>query len=185
LSLGFATLSSILYLRKNGLLSISGAKRKWKYLSTMYGSTIGINLLLFLIIFPILANISFAQAITGNFVAAINNSEFVELSSLRLQVDIPCSGHATLISSELKTIDGVNGVQFNLPNIFDVKYDLSKTSKQQILELEVFKTYKATVLSESSNQQALTLEQQATLAQTVGRSCCGGSCSGSCGCGKR
>jgi len=181
LSIGFATLSSILYLRKNGLFSFSGAKRKWKYLSTMYGSTIGINLLLFLIIFPLLANISFAQT-TGNFAASINNSEIIELSSLRLQVDIPCSGHATLISSELKTIDGVNGVQFSLPNVFDVKYDPSKTSKQQILALEVFKTYEATVLSEASNQQ--TLNQQLIQNQTTTRSCgAGGGCG--CGCGGR
>jgi Cu+-exporting ATPase len=145
LSLGFATLSSALYLRRNGLLSTAGAKRKWKYLSTMYGSTVGINLLLFLVIFPLLANVSFA-APTGNLLA-LNG-----LSSLKLQVDIPCSGHATLISGDLKTIDGVVGVQFSLPNIFDVKYDPSKTSQQQILALDVFKTYKATVLDQSNSQ---------------------------------
>jgi len=148
LSLGFATLSSVLYLRKNGLLSTVGAKRKWKYLSTMYGSTIGINLLLFLIIFPLLANVSFAQSPTGNFIAGVNSS----LSILKLQVDIPCSGHATLISGDLKTVSGVTGVQFSLPNIFEVTYDSSKTSKQQILALDVFKTYNAAVLSESTNQ---------------------------------
>jgi len=148
LSLGFATLSSVLYLRKNGLLSTIGAKRKWKYLSTMYGSTIGINLLLFLIIFPLLANVSFAQSPTGNFIAGVNSS----LSILKLQVDIPCSGHATLISGDLKTVSGVTGVQFSLPNVFEVTYDSSKTSKQQILALDVFKTYKAAVLSESTNQ---------------------------------
>jgi len=150
LSLGFATLSSALYLRRNGLLSSSGAKRKWKYLSTMYGSTIGINLLLFLIIFPLLANVSFA-APTGSVLALSGGAN--SLASLKLQVDIPCSGHATLISGDLKTIDGVIGVQFSLPNIFDVTYDSSKTSEQQILALEVFKTYKATVLSGSSNNQ--------------------------------
>jgi copper chaperone CopZ len=146
LSFGFATLSSVLYLRKNGLLSTTGAKRKWKYLSTMYGSTIGINLLLFLIIFPLLANLSLASP-TGNLLASVNN-----LSTLKLQVDIPCSGHAPLISGELKTISGVSGIQFSLPNVFDMKYDSTKTSKQQILSLDVFKTYKATVLSESAIQ---------------------------------
>lgn len=149
LSIGFATLSSILYLRRNGLLSTVGAKRKWKYLSTMFGSTIGINLLLFLVIFPLLANVSFAAS-TGSLLALSNNG--IGLSSLKLQVDIPCSGHATLISGDLKTINGVIGVQFSLPNIFDVTYDSSKTSQQQILSLDVFKTYKATVLSESSGQ---------------------------------
>lgn len=147
LSFTFATISSAFYLRKNGLLSSLGIKRKWKYLSTMYGSTIGINLLLFLVIFPLLANVSLASP-TGNFIAGVNSS----LSILKLQVDIPCSGHAPLISDELKTISGVIGVQFSLPNIFEVTYDSSKTSKQQILSLDVFKTYKATVLSESSGQ---------------------------------
>lgn len=153
LSLGFATLSSVLYLRRNGLLSTAGAKRKWKYLSTMYGSTIGINLLLFLVIFPLLANVSFATP-TGDLLALSSNGN---LASLKLQVDIPCSGHATLISGDLKAIDGVVGVQFGLPNIFEVSYDPSKTSEQQIIALDVFKTYKATVLSESSNQNQLNL----------------------------
>ena len=149
LSIGFATFSSILYLRRNGLLSTTGAKRKWKYLSTMFGSTVGINLLLFLVIFPLLANVSFA-APTGSVLALSNSGN--DLSSLKLQVDIPCSGHATLISGDLKTISGVIGVQFSLPNIFDVTYDPSKTSQQQILALDVFKTYKATVLSEAGSQ---------------------------------
>jgi len=184
LSLGFATLSSALYLRKSGLLSLSGAKRKWKYLSTMYGSTIGVNLLLFLVIFPLLANVSFAQTSTGNFIGVVNNSGINTLSSLKLQVDIPCSGHATLISSELKTIDGVTSVQFSLPNIFDVKYDPSKTSKQQILALEVFKTYKATVLSEDSIQ-ALALNNQSTQNQQTFGGNCGSNDSCGCGCGGR
>jgi len=149
LSFGFATLSSVLYLRKNGLLSTVGAKRKWKYLSTMYGSTIGINLLLFLVIFPLLANVSLASP-TGNLIAGVNDS----LSTLKMQVDIPCSGHATLISGELKKIDGVTGIQFSLPNIFTVTYDPSKTSQQQILALDAFKTYKATILSQSSDQNS-------------------------------
>lgn len=156
ISLGFATLSSILYLRKNGLLSSAGMKRKWKYLTTMYGSTIGINLLLFLVIFPLLANVSVAQptsqSITGALVGVSGTPNNDGLSSLRLSVDIPCSGHAPLISQELKKIDGVMSIQFGFPNIFDVKYDSTKTSKQQILSLDVFKTYKATVLSEASNQ---------------------------------
>ncbi|MCX6818454.1 MAG: cation transporter [Candidatus Aenigmarchaeota archaeon] len=142
MSIGFATISSSLYLRKNGLLSASGAKRKWKYLSTMYGSTVGINLVLFMVIFPLLANVSLSSptgAVTG-----IN-----ELASMRLQVDIPCPGHAPLISEELKTISGVEVIQFSYPNLFDVKYDSSKTTKQEILSLDVFATYKATVVGDN------------------------------------
>jgi len=188
ISLGFATLSSTIYLRKNGLLSSTGMKRKWKYLSTMYGSTIGINLLLFLVIFPLLANVSLAQPtpqpITGALVGISGTSNNDGLSSLRLSVDIPCSGHAPLISQELKKIDGVTSVQFSFPNIFDVKYDSTKTSKQQILSLEVFKTYKATVSDESSLQN--TQQSSDNQVTSGGGGCCGGSCGGSgggCGCG--
>jgi copper chaperone CopZ len=136
------------------------------------------------VIFPLLANVSFAQTPTGNFIGALDNGATNILSSLRLQVDIPCSGHASLISGELKTIDGVTGVQFSLPNIFDVKYDPSKTSKQQILALEVFKTYKATVLSEESNQ-VLALDNQPTQNQQTPSGSCGSGGSCGCGCGGR
>jgi hypothetical protein len=138
ISVSFATISSAFYLKKNGILSSAGVKRKWKYLSTMYGSTIGINLLLFLVVFPLLANAT-ASSPTTSF-------SVVGSASLRLQVDIPCSGHAPLITQELKTINGVTDVKFSLPNVFDVRYDSAKTSKAQILSLDVFKTYKATVI---------------------------------------
>ncbi|MFH1229648.1 MAG: copper ion binding protein [Candidatus Aenigmatarchaeota archaeon] len=149
MSIGFATISSAFYLRKNGLLSVLGAKKKWKYLSTMYGSTVGINVLLFLVIFPLLANVSFA-APTGNFLALSNGV----YSVLTLQVDIPCSGHAPLISDDIKALNGILAVKFSLPNTFEVSYDPSAITKQQILALDVFKTYKATVLSESSDQSS-------------------------------
>jgi len=141
ISVSFATISSAFYLKKNGILSSAGVKRKWKYLSTMYGSTIGINLLLFMLVFPLLANVSLSSPS-----AAAVGSESASMSTIRLQVDIPCSGHAPLISNELKTINGVSDIKFSLPNIFDVKYDSTKTSKQQILSLDVFKTYKVTVI---------------------------------------
>ena len=196
ISLLFATLSSVLYLRKNNLLSLSGVKKKWKYLVTMYGSTIGINLLLFIVIFPLLANVSInpsvSRAVSG--VAERGNSEDVSL--LKLSVDIPCPGHAPLISNELKSISGITNVKFSFPNIFDVEYDSKKTSKQKILSLEVFNTYKATVLDESSIQQSTQQNSQQTAQQTTASSpsiaggCCGGggSCGGSsggCVCGAR
>lgn len=193
ISLGFATISSALYLRKNGLLSSLGVKRKWKYLSTMYGSTIGINLLLFLVIFPFLANVSISSSATKAFADIGVNGNLGGLSSIRLQVDIPCSGHAPLITQELKTINGIANVKFDFPNIFNVQYDSAKTSKQQILSLEVFKTYKATVLDEPAtvqNNQQFNTQSNGTQSSSVGGSCCGGggSCGGSgggCGCGSR
>ncbi|MFH0830206.1 MAG: cation transporter [Candidatus Aenigmatarchaeota archaeon] len=149
MSFGFATISIAIYLKRNGLLSWKGASHKWKYISTMYGTTIGVNLLLFLVIFPYAANAatipSSQNGITGAAIGLQSN-----LASMKLQVEIPCSGHALLISEELKKISGVAGVQFSFPNYFDVKYDPSKTSKTEILALEVFKTYAAKVVSESN-----------------------------------
>lgn len=157
----FATISAIVYLKKQGFIKSNRdndkleigiskqiIKRKWKYLSLMYGLTIGVNLLLFFVIFPLLANVSlFPTAATGAFDGTSSSS------SIRLKVDIPCSGHASLISGEIKTINGIEGVKFSFPDIFDVKYDPTKTSKEQILSLEVFKTYSATALDEPRDSQ--------------------------------
>jgi copper chaperone CopZ len=178
LSVTFATISSAIYLRKNGFLSMHGIRSKWKYLSTMYGSTIGVNLLLFMIIFPLMANVSVSSP-TGAFTGDVG------LSSIKLQVDIPCSGHAPLITDELKTITGIASVQFSYPNIFDVKYDPSKTTKQEIMSLEVFKTYKATIVNETIQQNSQLPTNQ--LGSTG--SCCGssGGCgqNSGCGCGNK
>lgn len=133
ISFGFATLSSVLYLRKNKMFSLEGAKKKKKYLGTMYGLTIGINLLFFFFIFPLIANIGVTGEVTGN-------------SLLKISVAIPCSGHASLISGELKSLEGVSSVEFSLPNKFTIDYDSTKVSKKKILALEVFKEYPAKVL---------------------------------------
>lgn len=136
-SAGFAALSSILYLRKNKALSVEGIKTKKNYLAIMFGSTIGINLLLFFFAFPVVADI------TGRVAA----DEIPQSSSLAISVDIPCPGHAPLITSELKTINGVKGADFSFPNKFEVYYDSTKTSQKEILSLDVFDTYPAKVLS--------------------------------------
>lgn len=139
LSLLFATISSVIYLRNNGILSLRGIKRKWKYLSLMYGSTIGVNLFFFMLIFPMLANFSpvdGSPAVPG-----------AETASVKLEVDIPCSGHAALISGELKTIQGIDSVKFLLPNYFLVTYDPSKTSVEEMLSLSVFREFPAKTVS--------------------------------------
>ncbi len=187
ISLLFATVSSVFYLRKNGFLSWAGIKRKWGYLTTMYGSTIGINLLLFLFIFPMLANVTVSSPVTGNAITgavAGINSQSAGLASIQLKVDIPCPGHAPLITNELKTISGVSGIQFSFPNNFDVSYDPARASKQEILALEVFKTYPATVTGETGSQASNTRTLNPTTALPAvsgasGGGCCGGG--GSCG----
>jgi hypothetical protein len=136
ISLLFATLSSLFYLKKNNKLSISGIKSKRKYLITMYGLTIGTNLIFFFFIFPLTANIG-----------GVSAHEVADLSLLKIKVNIPCSGHTPLITNEIKTIKGVNGTKFIMPNTFEVYYDSSKTSEKQILSLEIFKRYPAKIIS--------------------------------------
>lgn len=184
ISLLFATASAFFYLRKNGFLSFAGIRRKWGYLATMYGSTIGVNLLLFLFIFPLLANVTVSSPGTGEnsitgAVAGIN-SQNAGLASIQLKVDIPCPGHAPLISQELKTISGVSEIQFSFPNNFDVSYDPAKTSKQEILALDVFKTYPASVAGESS-PQAVRQAVKPTAAPSTPLASSGGCGCGSCG----
>ena len=169
ISVGFATLSSVLYLRKNKCLSWDGIKRKKGYLSVMYGSTIGINLILFFFIFPLLANVS----LTG---AVIYDGNPENLETISLSVSISCPGHAPLISNELKTIEGVIDTKFSFPNNFDVKYDNTKTNLQEILSLEVFEEYTAKVLETSQNDN-INVQQGGTCAGGCGGSAsCGGSC---------
>jgi len=134
ISLGFATLSAALYLRKHNKLTLSGSKTEWKYLTTLYGSTVVINLLLFMVIFPLLANVSIDSP-TGAVIAGD--------VSMRLKVNIPCPGHAPLVSEELKTLDGIKQIQFSYPNYFDIVYDTSKVSKNEILNLPVFRSFSA------------------------------------------
>ncbi len=175
ISLLFATLSSTLYLRKNNQLSLNGIKQRWKYITGMYASTIGINLIFFMIIFPLLANVSIGTP-TGAAVADIE-----ELSSMSISVDIPCPGHAPLITNELKTIEGVIDIEFSFPNDFNIQYDSTKTTKEEMLSLDIFNTYLATVLSEDLFE----IEQPAagTCGINGGEGCGSSTCGGSSGCG--
>jgi len=128
-SIIFTTISALIYLKTTNNLSIKGIIIKQKYLLMLYLATISINILLFLIIFPLAANLGVSVAKESD-------------SNIMLQVAIPCSGHAPLITNELKAINGVTGVKFSLPNLFNITYN-SSASKSQIIGLEVFGTYKA------------------------------------------
>jgi len=167
-----ALVSSIIYLYRKKLLSWAGVKRKKKYLGVMFGTTIGINLLLFLIIFPLTAN-------TGGLTGAATNV-FASGSQLSLEVDIPCPGHAPLISGDLKEIEGVEAVQFSFPNIFDVGYNSQITSEEEILSLDVFDEYPATVISSGGGE---VIETTSTGGSCCGGPTCGSAQTGTCGCG--
>lgn len=193
ISLLLATVSAMLYLRKTGYFTAEGIKKKWKYLTTMYGVTIGVNVLLFLVIFPMVANLgSAASPSTASLQAGATNGgtggiDASDLASLQLKVEIPCPGHAPLITNELKTINGVQNVKFSFPNNFEVTYDSSKASKETILALSVFNEYKATVVSEfASASNTVNTANTATATtraatETTGGCGCGGGGSGGCG----
>jgi len=150
LAIFFATVAAAIYLQKNGLWSWSGIKRKKGYLFILYGTTISVNLLLFMVIFPIAANISAGSGLRDALTGSFAGSEKVELcesgSLLILQVDIPCPGHAPLITGEIRKISGVENVKFRFPNFFDVRYDIEKTFPEQITALEIFDIYKASMI---------------------------------------
>jgi hypothetical protein len=174
-SLLFATVSAIIYLRQNKVLSMKGVLRKKKYIGTMYASTIGINIVFFLFIFPMVANLGTSASAGSSDLSAL--PEGSSISTMTLQVQIPCSGHAPLISGELKKISGVQAVIFNFPNNFDVSFDTAKTTKEKILALDVFKEYPAKVTAESSNAPALkstnlAAAQGATVSFSAGSSRC-------------
>lgn len=140
LSLVFATLSAVWYLKRNSLFSVGGVKSKWRYLSILYGTTILVNLLFFSVIFPRVANLSYGRntvlSQTGN------------ISQVTIQVQIPCSGHAPLIIDELKKLPGIGEIKFQMPNRFAVNYDSSKTDPGKIVSAEIFRSYPAIVVSE-------------------------------------
>jgi len=167
LSIIFATISALLYFKKQGFITFNkneggleigfirgGLKRKWKYLLTLYGTTVGINLLLFMLIFPVLATLDAEKGLSFATVANVFLDREVKtensLPSITLKVDIPCPGHAPLITGELRTIQGVEMVSYRFPNKFIVSYIQGETSKLEILSLDVFNIYQATVIDETT-----------------------------------
>ncbi|MCX6821416.1 MAG: heavy-metal-associated domain-containing protein [Candidatus Aenigmarchaeota archaeon] len=150
LSVVFASISAIFYFRKQGIIIFNntekglefnflteGIKRKWKYLLTLYSSVIGVNILFFFLIFPIVVG-----SLSNNNLSV---NESVVSSEIILKVDIPCPGHAPLIIDELKKVDGVLNVKYDWPNIFSITFDSKKVSKEKILSQEVFNSFKATI----------------------------------------
>jgi len=135
-SLFLATISSLFYLKKTGHLSAAGIKNNWRYISLMYFVTVSVNLLFFFVIFPVLANSN------ANY-SPISGLE--QTAKLSLKVDIPCSGHALLITDEISKKCNVLSVNFKMPNTFEITYDPKDTSPDKITGLDIFKTYKATV----------------------------------------
>lgn len=133
LSFIMATISAIVYLKRNDCLCGQGIKRKWKYLTILYGITIFVNMFMFSYVFPVLANIN------------SKNLVFEDTTNLSITVQIPCSGHAPLIIDELKKDPGIKNIVFSMPNKFKIDYDPKQTNPQKISSMEIFKTYTCTI----------------------------------------
>ncbi len=146
----FATLSAVIYLKKNSLLSFAGIKEKRSYLLILYSTTITINLLFFIIIFPIAANVSggssLKKAVSSSFIKSAQLPLNGEEGFLILQTDIPCSGHAYLVFSDLNDFPGVNDINFRFPNIFEITYDKEITTTDNIMSVDVFQEYETTII---------------------------------------
>lgn len=128
ISVAATVVSSAIYLKRLGMLNAAGIKSKWKYLTLMFSVTAAVNILMFFVIFPAAANMG-AKAGGG------------ELSKADIRVEIPCSGHAFLVSSALKKSDGVRSVSFKMPDRFEVEYDPKITSLGQIAAADVFQYF--------------------------------------------
>lgn len=131
-----ATVSALIYLQRRRSLSWAGVKRSWRYLTILYATMIGVNLLLFMVVFPLTANLNFS----GRSRAQVLGQT---LAATTLQVALPCPGHALLVSGELAKVPGVIDVKYRLPNYFDVTYLPEKTSVVALLDQEIFKSFKA------------------------------------------
>ncbi|MFZ2038861.1 MAG: hypothetical protein WAV11_02905 [Minisyncoccia bacterium] len=139
ISLVLATISSIIYLKKTDCLCLSGTKKKWRYLVVMYFLTVSVNLGMFFWVIPSLTNISFAS---GSGQTASNYSQ-----TMSINVEIPCSGHASLIIDEIKKNfpASVQSIKFKLPGTFIIEYNPIEVTPGKITSLEIFETYKATL----------------------------------------
>ncbi len=136
LSLVFATFSLIIYLKRIDKFSFSGLVEKKGYTTVLYGTTLAVNLLFFVVIFPAVAELDSGFDV-GNLSA--------DTSRKTLQVDIPCEGHSFLINNELDELEGVEGIEFSGPNYFEVFYDNEDTNIEEIASLEIFEKYEATI----------------------------------------
>ncbi len=136
------TISAIFYLKRRGELSLSGIVSGKKYLTVLYGTTLAVNMVLFLFIFPVANNVGSGSGLTASVAQAFGFRD-PEMSGdfFWAEVDIPCSGHSPLISGELRKLEGVERVVFSFPNIFKVEYDSEAVSKEEIFSLDVFEVY--------------------------------------------
>lgn len=134
-SLILATISALIYLRKTKCLHFSGIKKKRKYLIILYLTMVIVNIFMFFVAFPVIANIN-----SNKVDSRVYSSEII------LITEIPCSGHSFLIIDEIKKENGIGSVAFKNPNIFKIKYNPDIISLDKIKSLKIFESFQMKVL---------------------------------------
>lgn len=145
LSVGLATLSAAIYLRRNGLLSRLGIRRKWRYLATLYGTTLAVNMLFFWVIFPAVAGFQSSPRVSAAGVTQSIGAQ-ADLTQVTIQVAIPCAGHAPLVLGYLKKTPGVYEAQYISPDRFRIAYSANGTTLDQVLDQEIFRAFETVVI---------------------------------------
>jgi len=84
-----------------------------------------------------------AKVVLGVVSSPKTVSKIESIKTFDISVDIPCSGHAFLITGDLEKLNGVKGVEFYSTNKFKISYDSSLITKEEILDVDIFKTYKS------------------------------------------
>ena len=136
------------------------------------GSIVAITLILLIGGFQLFANAS-AQT--------IDEGVETNMASTILEVSIPCPGQAPLISERLVMTQGIETVEFSYPNLFEVIYDTTKVSENEIINLELFGAYTPTIISlDEATAISAAAPTTATCPNSGSTSSCDGTCDGSC-----
>ncbi|MFH0857766.1 MAG: hypothetical protein V1848_03400 [Candidatus Magasanikbacteria bacterium] len=64
-----------------------------------------------------------------------------EQNTMKVQLDIPCTGHAPFITNELKKVDGITQVRFQIPSTFTLSYDSHIITEEEIKKLPIFQEF--------------------------------------------
>jgi hypothetical protein len=132
-----------MYLRRKQSLNLIGIKNNRNYLLSMFFITISTNLVIFYLIFPATSKFNNKPVSAKTTVQQVSLAQDQKIGVLDISVDIPCSGHSFLIQSEVKKLQGIKSVDYSLPNKFKITFDKKLLTKEKILALPVFQTYKA------------------------------------------
>ena len=124
LSFLLAGVSSFFYLRKNCCVN------KKKYITIVFGSVILVNIIMFYLVFPFVANIN-------------SNAVSDEGSIMKLSFELPCSGHVPLVIDELQKVQGIESVKNVGGYSFEVYYNPDLVDKEKILSQNICKEFDA------------------------------------------